>query len=155
MLSFRSKIDSGLGTIVGATLALPLLLGLFNLLTPGGNPRSGWVLIGAALVVAAGLAIMLFPVVYQVTTTDLIVRSGLRAWTIPLDSIERVTPTNNPLSSPAWSLDRLRVDYRKQGVGKMVLISPNDKAGFLRALAMRSPGLELRGDRLLRVTRRG
>lgn len=42
-----------------------------------------------------------------------------------------MAPTRGPLSSPALSLDRLRIEYGKRGV---VLISPREKEAFVRAL---------------------
>jgi hypothetical protein len=45
-----------------------------------------------------------------------------------------VVPTRNPLSSPALSLDRLRIEY---GQGRAIMISPADKGPFLRALEER------------------
>ena len=43
-----------------------------------------------------------------------------------------VTETRNPLSSPALSLDRLRIRY---GADKHIMVSPDDKTGFLDAIA--------------------
>ena len=61
---------------------------------------------------------------------------------MPLAAIDAVEPARNPLSSPACSLDRLRIEYG----AKRIMISPLDKAGFLRALAARAPQLEVSGD---------
>ena len=68
---------------------------------------------------------------YEVGDADLRVVSGPFRWTIPLDQITDVTPTRNPLSSPALSMDRLKISYGKR---KFVLISPADKDGFVAAL---------------------
>jgi hypothetical protein len=38
------------------------------------------------------------------------------------------------LTSPAFSLDRLRIEY---GRGRWIMISPRDKDGFLRELEVR------------------
>jgi hypothetical protein len=45
-----------------------------------------------------------------------------------------VDSTRNPLSSPAMSLDRLRIEY---GQGKAIMISPEPRAEFLRQLEHR------------------
>ncbi|MFQ5610075.1 MAG: PH domain-containing protein [Woeseiaceae bacterium] len=45
-------------------------------------------------------------------------------------------PTRNPLSSPALSLDRLKITYGPKN--RKVLVSPADKESFVQAL-----GLEL------------
>jgi len=59
------------------------------------------------------------------------IRSGPFKWTIPLDAIKKVDPSRSLLSSPALSLDRLRIQY---GGGKSILVSPNDRDGFLAAI---------------------
>jgi hypothetical protein len=81
---------------------------------------------------------------YGFTRRKLLVRSGPFRWTVPLRSIDSVRPSRNPLSSPAASLDRLEVRYAERR--KRILISPEDKAGFLRALVARAPHLEVVGD---------
>jgi hypothetical protein len=88
---------------------------------------------------------------YEIGETELLIRSAGFRWRIPFDSIEEVFPTRNPLSSPACSLDRLRVNYRRRS-GRMgfVLISPREKEEFLRDLADTAQELELDGDRVVR-----
>ena len=70
---------------------------------------------------------------------------------VPLDSIVEVRPSRNPASAPTWSLDRLRVEYVKGGSTLTLYVSPEDKAAFLRDLADSAPGLEVRGDRAVRI----
>ncbi len=69
---------------------------------------------------------------YLLDTNTLLIRSGPFRWAIPVADIKSIRPTNNPLSSPALSLDRLRIDY---GKGKTIMISPRDKAAFLEELS--------------------
>ncbi len=73
---------------------------------------------------------------YTLDATDLAIRCGPFHWRIPLREIRAVTPTHNPLSSPALSLDRLRID---SGRPTSIMISPYDKEGFLRELRKRVP----------------
>lgn len=91
---------------------------------------------------------LLYSTRYRVERNVLVVRSGPFRWKIELDSIEEVVPTRNPLSSPACSLDRLRIRYAGSRLG--IMISPKNKMAFLRDLAARAPGLELAGDRIVR-----
>jgi hypothetical protein len=58
---------------------------------------------------------------------------------IRLDEIESIVPTHDPRSSPALSLDRLRINYRRRGKLRAILISPADKEGFLRVMAAIAP----------------
>jgi hypothetical protein len=62
------------------------------------------------------------------------VRCGPFQWLIPITDIASVVPTQSPTSSPAASLDRLRIDY---GQGRSILISPEPRAEFLRQLEHR------------------
>jgi hypothetical protein len=106
-------------------------------------------LISVLLIFFAAFALWtLYGTRYTLTESTLIVQSGPFRWVIDLEAIVEVFPTRNPLSSPACSLDRLQIRYGKSRLGMM--ISPQDKAGFLRNLLARSPGLKLNGDRVLR-----
>lgn len=101
-----------------------------------------WIICGAAIFYFGILRLLAYPVTYEITSSSLEVRSGtLLHYRIPLASIVRVSPTRNPLSSPAWSLDRLRIDYLKNGREKAIMISPVDKENFLRELVTMAPAL--------------
>jgi hypothetical protein len=76
------------------------------------------------------------------------VRGGPFRWRIPLAAIVSVTPTRNPLSSPACSLDRLRITHRGPRGERGLLVSPASKTGFLDALARRCPELSRTTDGL-------
>jgi hypothetical protein len=99
-----------------------------------------------------GLVLLLaVPIVYEITADELVVRSGLLLrWRIPIAAVVSVEPTGSLLSSPAWSLDRLEVRYRRGGSLSRILISPREKPAFLAELAARDPALRLSGDRLAR-----
>src|SRR5262245_1639082 len=91
----------------------------------------------AVVVLLLGIYVgLVFPVRYGLDDTHLLVRFGLCRQRIPLTDISEVRPTHNPLSSPALSLDRLRVRFG-QGFFKAVRISPADKSRFLDDLAHR------------------
>ena len=118
------------------------------------SPESLGVRVGMTVVSAATAAFVLwvlYGTAYTLTDEQLVVRSGPLRWTVPLAAIEEVFPTHNPLSAPACSLDRLHI--RRNDSRRWLLISPDAKAAFLRDLAVRSPGLTVEGDRLVR--RRG
>ncbi|MGD8700555.1 MAG: PH domain-containing protein [Gemmatimonadales bacterium] len=91
---------------------------------------------------------ILYSTRYSFERDRLVVRSGPFRWRVDLDSIVEVVPTRNPLSSPACSLDRLRIRYGSSRMG--IMISPENKAAFLRDLVARVPGLELVGDTVAR-----
>ena len=105
---------------------------------------------GLSLAAGAFMLWTLYGTDYTLTDERLIIRSGPFRWRIALQAIHSVDPSRSLLSSPAVSLDRLRVRYGPSR--RSVLISPDDKERFLWDLAMRAPGLELVGDRLRRKT---
>ena len=90
-----------------------------------------------AITIIAGtwalLAAICIPCDYTLFDRELVVRSGLIRWRIPYSEITGVRSTRNPLSSPAWSLDRIEIGYG----AKTILVSPRDHSGFLLALARR------------------
>lgn len=129
---FPSKVDSWLAIVL--TLSSVFSLAVSASMLTSGDARM--LLVAAALVlIGAGLPLwLLLRTHYSLTATDLAIVSGPFRWHVPICDIRSVTPTRNPLSSPALSLDRLRIDY---GTKKWLMISPRDKDGFLKALERR------------------
>src|SRR5690606_1532665 len=78
---------------------------------------------------------------YTLDARYLHVRSGPFKWRVPLRDIRAVRPTRSPLSSPALSLDRLRIEFGRAG---SIMISPGDKDRFLTELECRRNRPELR-----------
>ena len=136
-LVFRSKVDGWfrllpwVGVLVLAgVLVVPALLG---------DRTALW--FTPALLLPAALPLWLLPTThYTITDTHLRIRCGPLRWNVPLADVRAVGPTRNPLSSPALSLDRLRIDYSNS---LAVMVSPDDKDGFLSALRTRVPGLHV------------
>ncbi len=84
------------------------------------------------LLVGVGLPVWLVAGTRYVIDKDrLIVHGGPFKWRIELADIESVYATNNPISSPALSLDRLAICYKPN---KQLIISPKNKAAFVEAL---------------------
>ena len=89
---------------------------------------------------------------YEITETSLIIRSGPIRWTVPLDAIEEVVPTEKRHMGPEWgfslSLRGLRVRYRTRS-GRLtwpIRIAPQDRAAFLLELTERQPALLVKDD---------
>ena len=119
---YKSKIDWWLGAVLVIAM-IASVLGALRVL-----PDSAWV---AALIGGPGFIIPLIALLftrYTIYDHKVIVRSGPFRWIIPISEISGITPTKDPTSSPALSLDRLRITY---GKSRSLLISPRDKAGFL------------------------
>ncbi|MDP5207150.1 PH domain-containing protein [Alishewanella sp. SMS9] len=128
---FRSKVDTWLGIVLVAA-ALAVLYGVIHSLNSGDNAEIVASLF--ALLVSTGLPIWLINSTrYTLTEQQLLVQSGPFQWQIPIVQISNITPTINLLSSPALSLDRLRIDY---GQGRSLMISPKQQQQFLEALLL-------------------
>ncbi|MBR7715765.1 PH domain-containing protein [Acinetobacter nosocomialis] len=76
----------------------------------------------------------IFSTYYVVENSTLVIKSLVFRWKINIDDIIQIEPTYNPLSSPALSLDRLKISYMKNGRVAKAMISPKDKEGFLNTL---------------------
>ncbi|HXG10836.1 MAG TPA: PH domain-containing protein [Gemmataceae bacterium] len=156
---YPAKVDRWLAALIGGA-ALLLLAAAALVLVVGlsvGDPEPQAVLGMAAVFAGLGLFTGLilwgcYRTRYEVASSDLIVRVGPFRWTLPLERIVEVFPTRDPLSAPAPSLDRLRINYRRVS-GRMwfVLISPKDKNGFVRDLASAAPQLTSTADGSLRL----
>jgi len=59
---------------------------------------------------------------------------------IEISRINKIAETNNPLSAPAASLDRLEIFYDHHG---SILISPKDKSGFIDHIIQINPHIEI------------
>ena len=95
------------------------------------------------LAVAAFSMSLLLNTRYVVDGEELLIRSGPMRWRVDIRTITRVAPTNDPTSSPALSLDRVRVDYAKNGKPKWIVVSPADRDRFIAALRERNPAIQV------------
>ena len=120
-VSFRSKIDWWLAAVLLlaaiASLVAVAIVAIFE--SPGLA-----LAVSPVLLLSAGLPVWLLRATeYRIGPSELHVRCGPFSWRVPLREIRTVTPTRNPLSSPALSLDRLRIDY---GHKRWIMVSPSD-----------------------------
>lgn len=145
---YYSKRDSWIVAVLWSAVVGMLIAAWQIGLSP--TPKGLRVGMSALLLASAGLILwLLYSTLYKLTAQELVVRSGPFRWKVRLDSIQEISPTHNPLSSPACSLDRLRIRYRESRFG--IMISPADKAAFLQDILSRSPGLKIDGERVIRA----
>jgi hypothetical protein len=143
---FPSKVDGWLAAILAIAPLVPMT-GLFG----SRSWTSPEVLLPALLgplFFAAIYGLLVLPMRYGIGRSELVVRHGVVRRRVPLQTIASVSPTRDPLSSPALSLDRLRIATGPRPRDS-ILISPADRDGFLALLAERA-GLARDGDRLVR-----
>ncbi|MDA0337081.1 MAG: PH domain-containing protein [bacterium] len=87
------------------------------------------------------LVLALYPVRYHMSGRELVVRSGLLRWTIPLADLHRACLARDLRPAPALSMDRIRLDYQSGARVRSLYVSPVDPLAFLAALVERDKGL--------------
>jgi hypothetical protein len=142
---FVSKRDGWLVAVLWAASLVDFGVAAWLWLGLGGAPA----FVAPLLVLAGTFQLhVLYATDYSFEGDALRIRASFFRWSVPLAAIDSIEPTRNPLSSPACSLDRLWIRYG----AKQIMISPLDKAGFLRALGQRAAQLELLGESVRRRT---
>ena len=137
-MRYRSKKDTWL---VALLCGIPLMLfvsGILYLLLPGIPRGAGVLVLFIGIALGALFLALMTTTYYEITPAALVVHSVGLHREIPLGAIQQVFPTRNSLSSPALSLDRLQVDYSRDGQARFTLISPEDKPSFMQDLAANS-----------------
>ncbi|MBM4384765.1 MAG: PH domain-containing protein [Deltaproteobacteria bacterium] len=138
---FVSKRDGWLVAVIWIASAVGLAALLPALWVSQREPLGFWVVLATILALGLGPWV-LYSTRYAIEASELRIVSGPFRWRVPFAEIRSVEPSTNPLSSPACSLDRLLIQYGK----RRIMISPLDRAGFLRALAARCPQLRTDGE---------
>lgn len=114
-----------------------------------GSARS-LALAGALLLLWAILLAVSLPTRYRLAEDKLVIRAGLWRRSIPYSGIRRVYRARSLVAPPAWSLDRLAIEYR---IGRFeqlpAHVSPADTERFLGELG-RAAGLVRSGAELHR-----
>lgn len=127
---FRSKVDGWFRVVIFLVIAAEFAVIAGAAVSVPDPLATTGIILGSLAVVALLLSVLL-NTSYTVDRGVLKARSGPLCWKVPLDQIQSVEMTRSALSSPALSLDRLRIRY---GKGRFILVSPADKPGFLRAI---------------------
>lgn len=136
MTRFRSKVDALLLVPALVGFGLPLLLVI-------GGLAEGRPLVGAIVpVVLLAATIPLLFISYELTDDEMIVRQGWLRWRMPLARFRALRATRSIFSSPALSLDRIEIRTDR---GLWLMVSPADKAGFVRAVRAKVPNVVLEG----------
>lgn len=129
MTVFASRRDTWLVVLIWTTI-LALTGGVGTLLSRGPWPRT---LPGLIFLLASDALLLwvLYGTRYTIDADVLRIRCGPFRWSVPLHEITDITPTDDPSSAPACSLDRLRITY---GGGKEILVSPEEQSAFVERL---------------------
>lgn len=134
-MKFRSKIDWWLLLIfivITANIVIKIYEANYHYSLASNFPH----LIIYSLVIFI-IWLPIFNTYYVVENGTLVIKSLVFRWKININDITQIEPTHNPLSSPALSLDRLKIYYMKNGKIATVMISPKNKEAFLQAINKR------------------
>ena len=101
-----------------------------------------WVGLVFNLLIAGFVVYVMTGFSYTIDGINLLIKGGFR-WkaTIAISTISKIVETNNPISSPAASLDRLAIHYNGRNA---VMISPKDKKSFVEDLLKINPAIEVK-----------
>lgn len=137
-ITYSSAVDLWL-IVVGFG---PLIYLLYA--SAAGNAQIGWAGLFVLLLIYAGVGAFLFPMRYTLTKEHLIIQAGLPGQIykqkIELAKITDVSLSHNPLSAPALSLKRIKIEL-EGGFWGFTLISPKDRRGFIEDLNRRREAL--------------
>jgi hypothetical protein len=137
-MRFESKRDLSIVVLLRAIPIVVLLIVGNTWYITRGDVRGP--ITGAIIVVLVELFFfesMLRSTYYVIEGDMLIIRSSFITWRVPIRDIRSVTPTRSALSSPALSLDRLRIDYGR----KWILVSPAERERFVAMLRTANPAI--------------
>ncbi|MEO7793345.1 MAG: PH domain-containing protein [Thermoanaerobaculia bacterium] len=135
-IRFRSKVDGWLAAVLLISAVVSVLA--VASVAVAESPLFALV-ISPMLLVSVVLPVWLLrSTEYRIDSSELHVRSGPFSWRVPLSEIRAISPTRNPLSSPALSLDRLRIDYGRRN---SIMVSPKEKEAFIAELRKRVPAI--------------
>jgi Bacterial PH domain len=133
--TFRSKVDPKL-KMLGCAMPLAALVAIG---TSAGRGKGALLPLAIITILVAVVVVWtLLSTYYELTGELLVAHCGPFSWRIPLKDISSVRESQSVRSGPALSMDRLEVVW---GGGRVLLISPADKAAFLAALHTRAPQL--------------
>ncbi len=126
---------------IGPELAIPIMLILGLVLFVTAIDEKRWTALLIILPVFSLLTHLFVTTKYIIEGTTLRIKCGfLFNKIIDIHSIVKISETNNPLSAPATSLDRLEILF---GVNDTVLISPKNKEAFIKDITSINTGVEI------------
>jgi hypothetical protein len=125
MKVYKSKRDWWLMLIVFGAMGFPVVMGILE---------KNYLISGFFAGIMIVIAILFHFTVYKLDGEHLIVGRTK----IDIKTIRKVYKTNNPVSSPALSIDRIAICYNKFDE---ILISPKEREDFIGELLKANPDI--------------
>ncbi len=134
---YKSKVSYGLLIAISLIMFGPLLFKLSDY-TLNTQRILGILLL---LVTFALILHMFLTTIYTIDNDKLKIKSGFFSYKpIEISEIKSITKTNNIISSPAASFDRIEIQY---GKFKSIVLSPKDKSNFCKDLNELNPEIKI------------
>ena len=132
MKKYKSKID--LWLIIILTLVFGGIV-IFSII------KKDWIGFIIAIIPTIFIWDMFKSTFYIITEEELIIRCGIfYKLVIKITDIRKISESNDLLSSPALSIDRLEILYNRFDT---ILISPKKKYEFLQSIETLKPDIEI------------
>ncbi|MEM9091278.1 MAG: PH domain-containing protein [Cyanobacteria bacterium P01_F01_bin.53] len=126
---FRSAVDPWVYALV---VSLPILL--IRAVVPQITDANSTIVILTVAILSPFIIIpawLLMATYYRVDSAMLRIQAGPFSWSVPLEQIRSVTASRSLISSPALSMNRLKIEY---GRARSILVSPKNKVAFIEAI---------------------
>lgn len=136
---FPSKRDWWLIGLIWVGVLVSVVGGIVPLVLTGASWRELVIMASLVMGMDSLMLWVLYGTGYTVSANRLLIRCGPFSFRIRLETIESISPTKSPWSSPACSLDRLKIIYGPSR--QSLMISPKYKPEFLSAIVQNSPSL--------------
>jgi hypothetical protein len=126
---------------IGLELAIPIVVVFAGVFVINIFEDPNWFGIASLLVVFAFVIHLFLTTNYKIDGDQLTVKSGFIVnKQIEITAITKIVETNNPISSPATSIDRLEIMFNKYDT---IVISPKLKSEFLAHILLINPHIEV------------
>ena len=135
-------MDLWLAVVVALAAAAPIAAGVW--LAIQGETRGVIFLLCWGVVITLLITALSVPLRYTCRADHFHIQSGWLDWRVPYASVRRVALSANPLSAPAWSLRRVKLET----ADGLILVSPSDRESFIEELSARCPHLIRTADGL-------
>jgi hypothetical protein len=132
MKKYKSKIDLWLIIILTLVFGGIVIISIIN---------KDWIGFIIAIIPTIFLWDMFKSTFYIITEEELIIRCGIfYKLVIKINDIRKISESNDLISSPALSIDRLEILYNRFDT---ILISPKKKYEFLQSIETLKPDIEI------------
>lgn len=130
MKVYYSRVDWWITALIAGSILFCTGLGIYLI---GSDSLAALILFGIVACCVVIVLLLAIPCKYTMLSDHLLVQSGLVKYRIPYSEIRKIEKSNNPLSSPALSLKRIKIT-REKG---FLLVSPPDRDQFIQELSAR------------------